>query len=360
MLMNLDFRNHVNYSKEDVITKRVRLFTGYQCNYDCKFCFYKGNISRPFDKEIRRQSYMARINGIDSLDISGGEPTILIDWYHMVQFLKSLGFENLAVITNGSTFVNRDFFKGSIERGINEVLFSYHGPSENVHDTMTGKKGSYKRLFNSISNAVELGVKIRINTVVTKDNYVYLPLIAKDILDIQPHCFNFLPFRLENQSTPDNMISYKESIKYIKEAIDILSTNSSIFISVRYLPFCVMNGYEKYVSGWLQKLFDPYEWSQYVFDCLEAVRLETFMQDQCILPSRSRIDLEFESTYNAIKSTTGFSTKCMSCSHKWICEGIWKTYAKKYGVDEFNPIEGQEILDIMNYRRDYFQSFIDL
>jgi sulfatase maturation enzyme AslB (radical SAM superfamily) len=357
-MFNIDFRNHIIYNENDLFTKRVRLFTGYSCNYKCGFCFYKGQKSKSFDKEIKRQACIAKINNIDNLDLSGGEPTILKNWFDMISILKNLGFKNLAVITNGSTFDNSSFLKDSINCGINEVLFSYHGPSAEIHDSMTDHPGSYKKLWNSMTNVVDSGITIRVNTVVTKNNYKYLPMIAKDMIDINPNCFNFLPFRLENQSTPDNMVTYKESIKYIKEAIDIMSSNN-IFISVRYLPFCVMQGYEKYVSGWLQKLYDPYEWSQHVFDCLENIRLDTKMNKECFTSNKSKKDLEFAATYDAIKSTSGYVTSCIKCNHKWICEGIWRTYNKVFGSDEFIPIVGEDIVDIMYYRRLYVQSCFD-
>lgn len=358
MLLNLDFRDKVTYKDEDKFTSRVRLFTGYKCNYDCGFCFYKGQKPKPFHLGIRRQASICKINLIDSLDLSGGEPTIIPDWIDTLKYLRSVGFKNIAAITNGSTFNNSTFLKESIDNGLTEVLFSYHGPTEHIHDAMTGKKGSYEKLYDSMTNCSDYGVKIRINTVVTKNNYKYLPMIAKDMLMIQPDSFNFLPFRLENQSTPDNMVQYKDCIKYIKNAIDILSSIENTFISVRYIPFCIMDGYEKYVCNWTQKLFDPYEWSQHVFECLEAIRLNKDLHKECLISARSKKDLEFSATYDAIKSTCGYTTSCTLCNHKYICDGVWKSYAKVYGTDELSTIDGKEIKDILHYRREYMKRIL--
>ena len=356
MIFNLDFRKHVTLDKDDKLTRRVRLFTGYLCNYDCGFCFYKGNKPKPYDQEIRNQALIAREYGIDSLDISGGEPTILRDWFSILSYLKKdLKFKNLAAITNGSTFADRDFLERSMEYGLNEVLFSYHGPSESIHDQMTNKIGSYRRLCSAINNAIDLGIKIRINTVVTGKNYMYLPMIANDIISMNPICFNFLPFRLENESTPDNMISYNESVKFIKEAIDKISSKN-IFISVRYIPFCVMKGYEKYVCDWTQKLFDPFEWSQHIFTCLEDIRLDRRMSNSCFASSKSRKELEFTATFEAIKSTCRYIEECSKCSHKWICEGVWYSYFNFYDKNGFQRFNGEDINDILYYRRDYMKS----
>lgn len=356
MLMHLDFReNVIKNILDDKLTSRVRLFTGYKCNYNCGFCFYKGQKPQPFHQGIRRQASICKINNIDSLDLSGGEPTIIPDWFDTLEYLRNAGFKNIAAITNGSTFCDKDFFKRSIDSGMNEVLFSYHAPSENVHDDITGNRGSYRNLFNAMSNAVDLGIKLRINTVVTKNNFTLLPMIATDMLNLQPDTFNFLPFRLENQSTPDNMVSYTESIKFIKESIDIMSSLKT-FISVRYIPFCVMDGYEKYVSGWLQKLFDPYEWSQHSFECMEFIRLGQEVPGKYLIPNNPRIDQEFAATYDAIKATSGYSiSECIHCSHKMICEGIWRSYYEVYGSEELVSVEGEFIRDILHYRREYMK-----
>lgn len=357
-MMNIDFRDHSEYNEEDRFTTRVRLFTGYECNYTCGFCFYKNCSGGPLEEGIGRQSAIGRLNGLDSLDISGGEPTIINSWFDSLDLFKEQGYKNLAAITNGSTFHNIDFLKKSMDHGLNEVLFSYHGHSEKTHDALTGKKGSFKKILKSIENAKTLGIKIRINTVVTRYNYKGLPKLAENIINIEPDCFNFLPFRLENNSTIDNMVRNTDSSKYIKQAIDILERINTL-ISVRYIPFCMMKGYEKYVCGWLQKMFDPYEWSQHTFDCLETIRLNTEMPSKCLTSKKSKKDLEFAATYGAIQATAGYKTICMQCSHKWMCEGIWKSYAMVFGDKEFNPIQGMVIPDIMHYRRKYVRSFFD-
>ena len=116
------------------MTERTRLFTGYTCNIKCKFCFYKGKKEIPkINDVIYRQMLIGRKYGIKDWDISGGEPTILPDWFLLLDRLKDLGFRNIACITNGYKFSKPGFLIKSVNHGLNEILFSLHGFTKQVH-----------------------------------------------------------------------------------------------------------------------------------------------------------------------------------------------------------------------------------
>jgi MoaA/NifB/PqqE/SkfB family radical SAM enzyme len=346
-LFNFDFRKVVE-NINDPITSRARLFTGYRCNIDCKFCFYRGLEPIDIKEEIYKQIELGKKLGIQDWDISGGEPTILPYWFEVLDSLVENGFRKIAVITNGYKISTKNFLKQSVEHGLNEVLFSLHGPNNEIHDGMTGIKGSFMKVMRGIDKAKELDILLRVNTVVTKDNYKLLPDIAKGINMFNPHSFNFLPFRIENTAQPEgNVVNLPESIKYIKEAIDILDKN--IIINVRYVPFCLMRGYEKYVSMYIQRAFDSFDWTEYVIRILDCIRRKT----EIPLPKtwKDRFELEMESVYETIKDICGYRFSCLKCRCFPICEGIWKNNNKIFGSEEYNPIQGELIKDILYFRR---------
>ncbi len=255
------------------LTKRSRLFTGYACNIKCEFCFYKDMKHVDIKDKIDQQMLWGAIYGIEDWDISGGEPSILPYWFDILEDLKMMKFRNIACITNGYKFSDMEFIKKSKDLGMNELLFSLHGSNAKLHDKMTGVKGSYSKLTQAISNAVYIGVKRRINVVVTHRNYKDLPKIAKFVKHTKPVAFNLLPFRLENSASKDNVVRYTDIVPYIKEAIDILSKfDDKMKIAIRYVPFCLFEGYEKYVAGYLQRAFDEYEWNEYTIRHFEAAR----------------------------------------------------------------------------------------
>jgi MoaA/NifB/PqqE/SkfB family radical SAM enzyme len=324
---------------ESLLTKRTRLFIGYLCNINCKFCFYKDIRHVDIKDKIYQQLDLAKTYGIKDWDISGGEPSLLSYWFELLIDMKDMGFRNIACITNGYKFANIDFLEDSMYAGMNELLFSLHGKDADSHDKMTGVKGSYEKLTQAINNAIYLGIKIRINVVVAKDNYRDAPYIADYANEIGPVAFNFLPFRLENTAPKENALRYKDAMPHIKQAIDILDKHMKI--SVRYVPFCVMQGYEQYVSMYLQRMFDEYEWSEYTIRKFENARHNRNIPD---LDCKSdKWDLEIDAIHKSIKHVANHATSCLSCKYLHVCEGIWHSYAKIWGTNEFKPMKGDKI-----------------
>jgi MoaA/NifB/PqqE/SkfB family radical SAM enzyme len=320
------------------LTKRSRLFTGYACNIRCKFCFYRNEKHIDIQDLIYQQLYWGEKYGITDWDISGGEPSILPYWFEILYRMKKMGFRNIACITNGYKFSDPEFLLESKELGMNELLFSIHGSTEEMHDAMTGVDGSYVKMHTALVNARYYGMKIRINVVVTKDNYKDLLNIAKKVMPFRPIAFNFLPFRIENSADKDNAVRYSDIAPYIKETIDFIDDRCKV--AIRYVPFCLFEGYEIYVAGYLQRVFDEYEWNEYTIRKFENARFGKDIEPLDL--ETNKWILEKKSLQGSIKHVANHSTKCLRCRYLYVCDGIWKSYANIWGIDEFKPIEGEK------------------
>lgn len=327
------------------LTERSRLFTGYACNIKCKFCFYKDMKHTDIRPLIDQQLALGKAYGIKDWDISGGEPSILPYWFNVLKDMKHMGFRNIACITNGYKFANEEFLKKSMEYGMNEILLSLHGSRIKFHDRMTGVKGSYDHVMGAMLNAQKHDLKTRINVVVTKDNFRDLPDLVSivHIIGIKPIAFNFLPFRIENSADKENAVKYSEIAPYIMKAIDRLDTEKTK-ISIRYVPFCLFKGYEKYVAGYLQRVFDEYEWDEYTIRRFEAVRFNKNIPSMDMTTDKWK--LQIDALHKSIKHVANHSTTCLRCKYLHVCDGIWKSYAKVWGIDEFKPVEGEKIYRI--------------
>ena len=321
------------------LTKRSRLFTGYACNIRCKFCFYKDMKHQDIRHLIDRQLEEGKRFGLLDWDISGGEPSILPYWFDILKQMKDMGFRNLACITNGYKFANKDFLIDSKYAGLNELLFSLHGSTEEIHDGMTGVKGSFAKIKEALTHARYYGMKIRINVVVTRDNYKDLINIAKLAMPYKPVAFNFLPYRIENAAPKDkNVVRYSEIAPYIKDTIDFIDDRCKV--AIRYAPFCLFEGYEQYIAGYLQRVFDEYEWNEYTIRRFDGVR---FNRDVPTLDVNSdKWELELKALTGSIKHVANHGTKCLACKYLKVCDGIWYSYAKVWGIDEFKPIKGEK------------------
>lgn len=350
------------------LTKRVKIWTGHGCNLRCRFCYYLDfvKLKNPSFKKVKEQLDVAKKQGIVAVDFSGGEPTIRPDFIDLVRHAKKLGFKTICTLTNGIVLANKEYAKKAVEAGLNEVLFSVHGCDAKNHDWLTQFPGAFKRIMMAIDNLKELGVPFRANVTVTSGNYKFLDKHVKIFLKKKPFQVNFIVF---NDWCGAKKVARELSVKYsvaaprLKKAIDNLKKKIK-YINVRYIPFCFMRGYEKYVCDHQQKLYDLYEWYPPLRSCFEY---EHFMWYIGILNKLTKLPLinnlikfGFRLTENPIELLNiaryyRKSKSCRNCKYGKICDGLEKTYAQIIGFKELRPEKGKKIQNPMFYRKDFYK-----
>ena len=154
-----------------MIAKELNLFVGYSCNNNCWFCSEMRNKGKP-DKDtrtVKSELFNSRKNGFQRIVFTGGEPTIRPDIVELVSYAKSLGFEEIFIITNGRMLFYEELARRLAEAGLTHILFSLHGPNAAVHDCLTRSPGSFKQTVQGIKNMVNTHrVLVENNTVITQ------------------------------------------------------------------------------------------------------------------------------------------------------------------------------------------------
>ena len=172
-------------SGRSVMPETVSLFLTYRCNLRCTMCGQWGEHGWARDlteEEIGKHIPLDRIETLmdelakyhPAITLFGGEPFLHPEWEAIAHAAKSRGMR-VNVITNGvlvGTHAER-----IIASGIDELIFSLDGP-ENVHDTMRGGEGVFRRAMESFRNVNELKRKsnsrtprINISTAIFETNY---------------------------------------------------------------------------------------------------------------------------------------------------------------------------------------------
>jgi MoaA/NifB/PqqE/SkfB family radical SAM enzyme len=98
-----------------------------------------------------------------SVQFIGGEPLLHPDLELLMRTAKSLDYENITVFTNGTLLTSR-FLQTCAELGIN-LAFSFYGSDPEIHDSITGRKGSYHRTLKAIDSALERGLSVRVGII---------------------------------------------------------------------------------------------------------------------------------------------------------------------------------------------------
>lgn len=341
------------------ITRRIDLHLGYTCNQACRFCYYqnalnktKYELSKNRAKKLLR--YYKKIN-MEIVEFTGGEPTLREDIIELANYAKSLGFKSLSMISNGILLENNSFSEELIKAGIDDYLITILGPNSDVHDYLTKINGSFEKAINSIRILKRKGMRVRTNTIITKVNHNKLDGLFKILLDEDIDVANLILFNpiIEAKDTDTQLwVKYTDVVPEIKNIINKYG-NRLKKLRIRYIPFCLMLGYEKYITNMPQIQYDQDEWNYLVrtrvkygilIKYLAMVIGIIFLSKQRRYPNTSWNITKHEGIKKFLELKNKVKgPQCRTCSHKIICDGLWKEYAKYYGFNELKTIRGNII-----------------
>jgi MoaA/NifB/PqqE/SkfB family radical SAM enzyme len=333
---------------------------GYACNARCVFCYYQGHLKTNNNLTTGKAKKWLKFfhaQGMEAIDFTGGEPTIRTDIGELIAYARELGYGSISIITNGIRTHDRKFLGELVACGLNDILFSLHGHNAAIHDGLTGISGSFDKVVASIVNAVDQKITVRTNTVVNRLNFQYVENIAGLLAALNVPTANFILFNPVVDArlvTSDVGVRYSETTPYLKNLLDHYE-NSFSRITIRYVPLCLMPGYERFIVNFPQIQYDAFEWDYYLRTYFRGgylLRLGALLLGACIYPSLAR--LLAIGKHNASRELVAWglayknhvkSKACGGCAYNFICDGIWRGYAANNGKDELRPVSRGIISD---------------
>ena len=163
------------------MTESINFHFTRVCNYKCKFCFHRQDFNGvpPSEDDPKKVLAILKVEGgMKKINFAGGEPFLYPDFLsHMLRFCKrDLGVYT-SVITNGSRLTKEWLEVNSINI---DMLGLSLDSVDNDTNYILGRKPRYPSIDmlpqsvvveNMVDYATHLGVKVKINTVVTTKNY---------------------------------------------------------------------------------------------------------------------------------------------------------------------------------------------
>ncbi|MCF7870316.1 MAG: radical SAM protein [Candidatus Omnitrophica bacterium] len=308
--------NNNSFSNERFI-KRLSLCVGYSCTNNCRFCAVASKRSYP-DKtteQIKTELKESYLSGSREVVFTGGEFTIRKDVFEIVKTARDLGYYIIQAQTNGRRFSSKEFCKNILLSGLNEFGPALHGHTAQIHDFLTRREGSFRQTVLGIYNMKKMTkgkIKTITNTVVTKYNYKYLPQIADLLIKLGvDQCQFAFVHAMGNAGRYFRSVVPKKTdvLPYLKKAINLCKKNK-LKVMAEAIPFCLMEGYERYVS----ELYIP----------------------STELRERGNVVERFEDVRKS--DAKAKFIQCRQCIYDKICEGPWKEYPQHYGDKEFKPV----------------------
>lgn len=161
------------------------------CNNACHFCSNPSNGNNiSYERGIELiDDFIER--GYRGVIFTGGEPTLSPDLPRWIAYTVQKGIEN-RIISNGMLCSNPDYMKRLAQSGLELVHFSVFTCHEKIHDFLTDTPGSWKKLMISITNALNNGVRVQINTVINHYNQNHLDKTVKFLVRHFPQIRHFV------------------------------------------------------------------------------------------------------------------------------------------------------------------------
>jgi len=153
------------------------------CNSRCTFCL---DTDTPRNVYLPEEEVKAELRrGREELDawkviISGGEASLHPKFFEFLRYAKEIGYGRVQTVTNGYMYGDKDFYDKAIDAGLEEITYSLHGHTAELHDRLTQTKGAFKRIIKSIIRSVrDPRVIVSVDTVINKQNVAVLDKIME-------------------------------------------------------------------------------------------------------------------------------------------------------------------------------------
>ena len=162
--------------------------TTVACDYRCRHC-RASSQENPLPDQLSYEQITNAIKGI--LEFGKPYPMVIFTGGNMlmrdrirdiIDFTHKLGIP-FSVSPSASPLLTRDFLRYIRNRGVKSLSLSLDGDYGGSHDWLRRSPGSHSLTVALISDVMEAGIPVQVNTTIMKRNLTELPYIAKFLVD---------------------------------------------------------------------------------------------------------------------------------------------------------------------------------
>ncbi len=326
--------------------KNVEINLGKTCNGACLFCLdgepsERDRAFMPWD-ELQSELRRWRQNGHASVGFLGGEPTVYPHIVPAVAHAAELGYDRIAVATNGLVLHDLERCESLVAAGLTRVTLSMHGHTAALEDRLTGLSGAFDKKCQAIGHLRahrdrgKLRDGLSVNAVLNEHNYRHLPRLLRfffDELQLVDFRVNFI--RPEGRAARDQGLTprFTDVVPQLMKAVVLNEHHFMKVFTFAGMPLCVLPDELLSATHLLRKsLGDVYR--DLATDCsirsegyddgvskVEGGRARFNWQD------RKRRDLKHQAEV------------CGRCEARAICEGVWRDYLELHGAGELSALD---------------------
>lgn len=293
---------------------------GFSCNNNCIMCTTKPKGEKYKDRgteEIIKDLEKGINQGFKKVEFTGGEPTIREDIQKLLKCAKNLGYQGIAISTNGRMLSYNDFTKDLIKNGLNRINFSLYGHNKELHNAITRTPKTFEQTIQGIKNIQKFpNTTLIVNTVVSRLNYQNLADLGRFLSSLKVKFFNILDL-IPDGYAKDFYETLAVRMNDLALALNNLSSILAKFNLVTFFDFPLC-------------LFRPEMRNNSRTTFITAEGRKTTAKQVGYKPRRFKKE-EREIYSDIHKKRIEICNKCYFFKE---CGGVWKDYLDLYGKKE--------------------------
>lgn len=290
------------------------MILGYDCNLWCDYCTIGPELRA---RALTTQQAIAalrrgRAQGLDTLSITGGEPTIRPDLLAIVRAGRALGFADIKVQTNGLLLAHGDNLARLLAAGVTRLHVSIHTHREDRYEELVQRTGTYASMREGLRRAAGCGAALVVDVIVKQDTLDDLP-DAIDWIFAQGGRAVDLWYVSLTDANAGNVASLPRITEAMPRIAEALARGRAHGMTLRslHLPRCLLGADH------------PHAWDPGSGEVLVVTPEATFALRDSRLAGRVKLPA------------------CAGCPFEQVCPGVRPDYVAVYGDGEIAAARGQ-------------------
>ena len=167
----LEIEKEEPFTHQNSAPLRMDLALTFKCQNDCVHCYAGGPHQTAELTTEQWQKVIDKLSdiGVFIVTFTGGEPTLREDLALLIQYAQKKGIVT-GLITNGRNLKDATFVKTLEQSGLDFIQVTLESHKPQIHDSITGSKGSWKETVAGIKNAAQSRMYVSTNTTLNKQN----------------------------------------------------------------------------------------------------------------------------------------------------------------------------------------------
>ncbi|MBU2540520.1 MAG: radical SAM protein [Candidatus Omnitrophica bacterium] len=164
--------------KDNIFPLRAQIALTYRCNLNCVHCFEnKDSRDELTLSEIKDILNQLKDLGCLRLNFTGGELFLRKDVLEIFELARRMNFD-FSLITN-ATLLTEGLVRNIKKFNPSTIQISLYGATKKVYESISNVSGSFKKTLDAISLLKVHNLKLRIATVVMRQNFHEIKIIRQ-------------------------------------------------------------------------------------------------------------------------------------------------------------------------------------